>query len=86
MTVKDRDRVVFRKWPNGDIIALFIDYQCGRVMSFEHIGQHGEADYGYVVDHTVPATSEEYGALYNELTHVYGYNLEIRTRWNRRDQ
>lgn len=39
--------VVFRVFPQGDVIALFCDSakDCvsGNVMSYMHVGQHGEA-------------------------------------------
>ena len=45
-------KVVFRKWKDGEVIALFPDntnpYD-GTVMSYMHIGQYGDADYGHVI-------------------------------------
>ena len=80
---KDEDitRVVFRKWKNGDIIALFPDI-CNDVnnnpdicLSYEHIGQHGSADYG-IVAITKLATKDEYMPLFVELESL-GYNLKV---------
>ena len=75
--------VVFRKWPewasigkhrevncvSGGIIALFpeVPGSPGFCSSYEHIGQHGSADYGYVISKTTPATPEEYAGLKREL-------------------
>jgi len=77
--------VIFRKWHNGDIIALFPEvphtrdgYDC---VCFEHVGQHGQADYVGVVALTDPATPAEYQALKKELeSHPYHYDLDVRRR------
>ena len=81
--MKTKTRVVFRKWPNGDILALFplvqdYSYFC---LSYQHIGQHGGADYTGCISSTKPATSEEYADLETELQFL-GYSLQIRTRSN----
>lgn len=73
-------KVIFRKWPNGDIIALFpelpfdnMGYLCE---CYEHVGQHGCADPA-IVYRTKLAKPEEYEDLYNELTHYCGYDLQV---------
>ena len=81
-------KVLFRKYKEtddpilsrfaGDIDALF-PYdaptddpdECG---SYAHIGQHGEADYEYVLSLTVPAKPEEYKGLHDELVNLCGYD------------
>ncbi len=74
-------KVVFRKYKEGDIIALFPEETNRRnlmIMSYQHIGQHGEADYEVVIKGTKPATEQEYTPLLNELTNQVGYeNLRI---------
>ena len=64
-------KVVFRKWKNGDIIALFPDEPWNRnghmTTSYMHIGQHGAADYAGVIAETSPAQENEYRNLLNEL-------------------
>lgn len=78
------DRVVFRRYGNGEIIALFPDqiasgvYLCN---SYMHVGQHGAADYTRVVSQTKPAKPEEYQTLATELAQI-GYKLETRKRYN----
>jgi hypothetical protein len=72
-------KVVFRKYKKGDIVALFPynttnGYLCE---CYQHIGQHSEADYQYVIQTTKPATNEESESLYNELTKQIGYNLKV---------
>lgn len=72
-------RVVFRRWRDGGgVIALFpelpADIHGIYCDSYEHVGQHGGADYLGVVRHTAPATPEESAALAAELTRI-GYRL-----------
>ena len=75
----EKDVVVFRKWRDGfGIIALFPEiptdlygYYCE---SYEHVGQHGGADYHGVVMNSRLATTEEYADLFEELTRI-GYDL-----------
>jgi hypothetical protein len=50
-------------------------------MSYQHIGQHGEADYHYVVEQTKPAKPDEYMPLYKELKEI-GYDLQVRQKIN----
>lgn len=71
--------VIFRKFPDGGILALF-PYDtnswnrfCG---SYMHIGQHSEADYIGCIKSTKPATGEEYQPLFDKLESI-GYNLHI---------
>ena len=79
---KEITKVIFRKWANGDIIALFIDqlYNDPRnldsIMSYEHIGQHGEASFIAVLVQTDLAKPEEYAELQSELQSL-GYNLQV---------
>lgn len=73
-------RVVFRKWKNGDIIALFpddVNPHDGTVTSYMHIGQHSAADYNNVIALTKPATEDEYHDLLTELKQVGYVNLNI---------
>lgn len=77
----DITKVVFRKWPKGDIIALFpevpSDANGWECMSFEHVGQHGGATYDHCVNMTTPATPAEYKDTQDELIKDYGYTLDI---------
>ena len=83
MKDKDKTVVVFRRWKgkDGDVIALFpgIDVGNGICSSYEHVGQHSEADYKIVVARTRPATPKEYRDLLKELGRI-GYNVIIRKR------
>jgi hypothetical protein len=77
---KDTTLVVFRRWrDSGGIIALFPEipsdingYFCE---AYEHVGQHGGADYHGVVGATRPATDEEAAPLAEELARL-GYSLQ----------
>lgn len=83
---KEKTVVVFRVWrKEGTVIALFpgIDEGNGHCSSYEHVGQHGGADYRLVIARTRPATPNEYQDLLKELRRI-GYNVLIRQRWTRR--
>lgn len=79
-------KVIFRKFKEGDIIALFPelpgDNNPATCNSYMHVGQHGVADIGIIRD-TKPAHELEYKALYNELISI-GYNLIVKQRTNYR--
>jgi hypothetical protein len=79
--------VVFRKWyrtsDGSGIIALFPaeDWGGGLCSSFEHIGQHGGADYAGVIARTKAASPDEYADLKRELeSSPYRYVLDVRKR------
>ena len=62
--------VVFRTWrKGGTVLALFpgIDAGNGMCQSYEHVGQHGGADYAHCIAQTRPATLAEYAELQAEL-------------------
>lgn len=67
-------KVVFRKFKEGDVIALFCgsakDCNPGNVMSYQRIGQHGECD-RWVTRVTKAATPDEYANLKRELEQIY---------------
>jgi hypothetical protein len=71
--------VIFRKFKNGEIIALFpheVWVTNGNVTSYMHVGQHGGADYTHVLSKTKLATPTEALPLYTELESI-GYNLMV---------
>ena len=79
-----KTKVIFRKVKNPytkdwDIIAFFPDLEAnfGRVVCYEHMGQHGEADILFYKYDTKKATPEEYADLYRELTDLVGYDLKV---------
>jgi len=76
----ERTLVVFRRWRDtGTIIALFpaipSDIRGWFCESYEHVGQHGGADYHGVIQATRPATVDQVVPLAEELTRI-GYNLK----------
>ena len=78
-------KVIFRKYKEGDIIALFpyepeFNYKIG---CYQHIGQHGIADYDHVLEQTKLATFEEYKDLKKELEVCFEYEIETIKRVNR---
>lgn len=81
-------KVVFRKWPNGDILALFPEVPADNTgnlcSSYEHVGQHSGADYYHCISKTRPALPSKYASLKAELEHT-GYCLNVVIRSTRRD-
>jgi hypothetical protein len=73
---------VFRKFSDGEIIALFPCVPHDRsglsCVSYMHVGQHGAASTD-VVRITKPASQSEYTPLARELERI-GYRLQIRQR------
>ena len=78
--------VVFRRWPDGDVLALFPhvrEARPGTCSSYAHVGQHGAADYVHVIRATRPAPTSDadVAALKRELeAPPYGYRLRVVTR------
>ena len=77
---RDITKVIFRKFEDGEIIALFPEQKLGNglIGSYMHIGQHSPAS-EFIVDDTTLATEDEYRELKAELESI-GYHLEIRKR------
>ena len=74
--------VVFRKFSDGDVIALF-PFENGSTrpitcLCYQHIGQHGIASVE-IIDTTTLATESEYSPLFAELESL-GYNLKVLKR------
>ena len=61
-----------------DVLAVFpeIDEGDNRCQCYRHIGQHGACDIDYYKS-LAKATKEQYMDLYNELTDLIGYNLNV---------
>ena len=71
----DTVKVVFRKFDNGDVIALFPEEEQGRglIGSYMEIGQHGDASKSLITE-LEPASKEEYAKLAAELKRI-GYDI-----------
>lgn len=90
--------VLFRKWPDGDIDAVFPGLpgtdKPGSVAVYAHVGQHSSGDYQLIMRKTTAALPSEYEALQKELESApYHYKLIPRSRagrqdlwWTRRDE
>jgi len=87
-------RVIFKMTPirleyenelESECVAFLLDVDAndGYVMSYMHVGQHGEAQIGWFNSCKL-ASPEQYKDLKWELENLIGYNLKIRSRWNRR--
>ena len=80
---KFKSDVIFRHF-RGDIIALFphmpYNYD-GDVTSYQHMGQHSNADYSWVIYNSKPIHNPENLDLYSELNSL-GYNLNIGKKQN----
>ena len=78
-----KTKVIFRKRPSGQIIALFpeVPYDVyGKYCStFEDNNRHSGADAKNVIAQTEPATLEEAAKIVDKLA-SFGYELEIITR------
>lgn len=83
--ISDPTLTIFRKYPDGDIVALFpeVEGAPGTCNCYVHVGQHGSAHYHHVIQKTKRATPEEYADLKTELESI-GYTLKIRQKWMRR--
>ena len=86
-----KTKVIFRKFPDGDVIALFPEiagtYEYWQdCLSYMHVGQHGSASVD-LVQSTKLASETEYQDLYNELTAEYpfGYDLKVCKRFTYKD-
>lgn len=79
----EKTTVIFRKWKNGEIIALFPYEIWNRsdITSYMHVGQHSGACYGGCIRETKLAKPNEYEPLKKELETI-GYNLEVREKYN----
>lgn len=77
-TKQNKIKVVFRKFKDGEIIALFPSERWGRYITacYTHIGQHGGAD-PLIINDTKPATPEEYAPLLAELVAIGYDNLRV---------
>lgn len=82
-----KTKVIFRKFPAGDVIALFPElpgnYNPATYLSYQHIGQHGAASVS-LTRRTALATKAESAELARELRRI-GYKLREVKRFTRKD-
>ena len=81
-----KTKVIFRKFKEGDIIAMFPEVVANMnkavCESYKHVGQHGACSI-FISSFTKQATPEEYNDLKCELESI-GYNLDIKKRYNQK--
>jgi len=77
MRDRHHTKITFRKFPDGDVIALMpeICESRGYITSYMRVGQHGEASPDLMKD-LDPATVEEWAPLKAELESI-GYNVQV---------
>lgn len=83
---KEPTEMLFRKYRNGEIIALMpyvIEDNRFYCQSYMHIGQHGPARYEHIMQCTRPAKEDEYAELKLELESI-GYNVLLIARIDRK--
>ena len=80
-STEPKTKVIFRVWKEtGTLIALFPELPADNYgafcVSYEHVGQHGGANYNGVIDQSRPAHVSEIDDLKAELEGI-GYNLQV---------
>ena len=87
---KDQEitRVIFKKDYNNwikewEVFACLLDYPVnpGKVIIYQHVGQHSEASINYCAN-CKRATIDEYMPLFQELESI-GYNLKVVRKFTR---
>ena len=88
----EKIKVIFRKAKNPytneyEVMAFFPELTATRyrVVCYQHIGQHGEADVNFYKWNTKKATEEEYKPLLDELNGIYDDCILVvkqRLNWN----
>ena len=83
--MKQELKVVFRKFENDEVIALFLQFTNKnnyKIESYMHIGQHSECD-PLIVHDTKLATENEYEPLLKEIESIYDdYEIKIMKKLN----
>ena len=79
-------KVIFRKYRNGDVIAVFPEiptdlysYDC---LSYMTIGQHAACNWLAILEMTTPC--KDANRMIDELENRYGYRLDIKQKYSRK--
>ena len=90
---KEVTKVIFKmaRYSDGsgkEVMAFFPGASAnpGNVMSYAHVGQHGEAGYDFYLMNCRPCPENEYLPLKRELEENFGYRFEIVKRITRKDK
>jgi hypothetical protein len=70
---------------DSECIAFLLDVEdvnAGHVMTYQHVGQHGEASIEFY-ENCTPAAEKQYIDLQMELLDI-GYDVKVCKRWNRK--
>jgi hypothetical protein len=78
-----KDKVIYRKYKNGDIVAVFpyMIWHGSFVTCFDGCG-HGGCDYWHIIKQTKPANPEEYKYRNRLLFNYYGYDTQPIKKYN----
>jgi|WetSurMetagenome_2_1015567.scaffolds.fasta_scaffold392756_2 hypothetical protein len=80
MNDKQPTKTIFRKFKDGDVIAIFPEepgtMQLSTCASYMHMGQHSACSPNLLIGETKLATPEEYASLKEELKRI-GYNVQV---------
>ena len=70
--INNKVKVIFRKNKDDEVIAFLPELPAnyGNIMSYMHIGQHGESSYQFYLT-TKKTNKEEYEGLLSELQRIY---------------
>lgn len=64
--------------PHREVLAVFVDeVHDGYIDCYAHLGQHSTCSNSFLRENCRIASKEEYNDLFNELTNLVGYNLEV---------
>lgn len=84
--MKRETKVIFRKFKDGDIIAIFPEIPASPhahdCLSYQIIGEHSSCWPILIIPESSPATPSEYGPIMRVLTHIRGYKLKVLKRYN----
>lgn len=84
-TYKDEhDKIIFRRYkqePKSVIAIIGNAFDRGKVVCYEHIGQHGEGEYHQILAITKPTdlNDSDVQALMKELSNI-GYKYTVRKK------
>lgn len=89
---KEVTKVIFKmaRYSDGseeEVLAFFPGASAnrGNVMSYAHVGQHGEASYDFFLENCRQCSEKEYLPLKKELEKLFGYRFKIVKRITRKD-
>jgi len=77
-----KTKIIFRKFKNGEIIALFPEVpgtnNIRTCMNYMHVGQHGSGECSVIG--TKPTKPEDYASLQKELEWMLLHTIELQRK------